>query len=134
MKILRTNNYKIRNINKCPKCNSKLFIDYNLDISFFMSKKIKNFAWKKFFIKNDKDTGSYFYDYKDEYQPIVRSVCGNYHDLNKNPQGHKTRVAKIFKEKRESVKLTCNHIYCNNCVYSLFIENMSYLDILKEKI
>ena len=133
MKPIRTNNYKLRIVNKCPICNSKLHVEYDLDIAFFLSKRIKNFSWKRFFIKTEKDTGAYNYESESGYQPLYFSMCGNYLDGNKNPQRKKLRISKVFKEKREFTKQTCNHIYCENCIYSEYIENTTYLDVLREK-
>lgn len=129
---MKTNNYKLYIINKCPKCfSSKIDFDVNTHLSAFNFKKIKNFKWKKVFVKTEKSTGSGYLDHI--FGPISKSICRNWDNPNKNPQDLKMRILSNFNKSNKQINKTFNQLHCNNCGYYEFTENATYLDILKEK-
>lgn len=128
---MRTNNYKLKIFNKCPKCYSKLESDLNISTSLYGTKLIKNFIWQKYFIKTERGGGSYNFDKK--FGSIYKSVVNNFDDPNKNPQRSKMRIAKLYEDGRRRLNKTFNQLFCFECGYYEFSENGTYINMLVQK-
>jgi hypothetical protein len=128
---MRTNNYKLKIFNKCPKCHKKLSSDLDIRTSLYGTKRIKNFIWKRYFIKTERGGGAYYFDEK--FGSILKSVCDNFDSPNKNPQKSKMRVAKKYEDGRKRLEKTFNQIFCFECGWYEFSENATYIEVLVQK-
>lgn len=128
---MKTNNFRLKIFDKCPKCHKKLSSDLNIITSLYGTKVIKNFIWKRYFIKTERDGGSYYFDEK--FGPILKSICSNFEAQDNNPQKSKMRVAKKYEDGRKRLNKTFNQIYCDDCGYYEFSENATYIEVLTQK-
>lgn len=125
------NNYKNYIIESCPRCYHKIEIDLDVNKSFYSTKKIKNFVWKKYLTKTERSNGTFYFDNK--CGPILKSVCRNFEDKRKNPQNSKMRLNKLYSDGKGLLDKTFNQVFCFNCGYYEFTENASYMDVLIQK-